>query len=286
MYPMIAKRITIAVHVNWVLVLFFICYTLRDLLLLVNHLYHLRILVRLELRLGRLHLSDSLVEVRGGLVDWSGGRSLLDIITHTWLHLLHLLLVFLLELLHNLGRGHFTIVKDFYSDKDMKPIKIFEKFLNDNELETVLNIIKDVNWKYTNMTRPNTPRFWIADLYEEPFFRDIIFKKIQEKTGKSFELNRVYANGQTFAQDGSYHTDHTDEGMYTFILYTSAINTDNIDVVNGYTQFKINNKVINVEPYLNRGVLFKSNILHRGLAPSRHTDFLRVSVAFKLKEME
>jgi hypothetical protein len=168
----------------------------------------------------------------------------------------------------------------------MKPIKIFEKFLNDNELETVLNIIKDVNWKYTNMTRPNTPRFWIADLYEEPFFRDIIFKKIQEKTGKSFELNRVYANGQTFAQDGSYHTDHTDEGMYTFILYTSAINTDNIDVVNGYTQFKINNKVINVEPYLNRGVLFKSNILHRGLAPSRHTDFLRVSVAFKLKEIE
>ena len=168
----------------------------------------------------------------------------------------------------------------------MKPLKIYENFLKDDELETAMDIMKDVNWKYTNMTRPNTPRFWIADLYDEPFFRDIIFGKIQEKTGRKFELNRVYANGQTFAQDGSYHTDHKDEGMCTFILYLSLINRDNIDIINGYTQFKINNKVINVEPYLNRGILFNSNIVHRGLAPSRNTDILRVSVAFKLKEIE
>ena len=165
----------------------------------------------------------------------------------------------------------------------MKDITILENFLDADDLETALNIIGDVNWKYTNMTRPNTPRFWIADLYNETFFRDTIFKKLHEKTKKSFELKRVYANGQTFAQDGAYHTDHLDEGMYTFIIYMSPINTNNIDIVNGYTQLKINNKVINIEPYLNRGVLFKSNIVHRGLAPSRHTDFLRVSVAFKVK---
>jgi hypothetical protein len=168
----------------------------------------------------------------------------------------------------------------------MKPIKIYENFLNVDELTIALNIIENVNWKYTNKTRTDTPRFWIADLYNEPFFKDFIFNKIQEKIGKMFELKRVYANGQTFAQDGSYHTDHLDEGVYTFILYLSDINRNNVDIVNGYTQFKIDNKVINVEPYLNRGVFFKANIVHRGLAPSRYTDFLRVSVAFKLKVLD
>jgi len=166
----------------------------------------------------------------------------------------------------------------------MKPIKIYENFLGDDELELAQKIIEDVNWKYTNKTRVDTPRFWIADLHDEPLFKNTILEKIEDKIGKKFELKRVYANGQTFAQDGSYHTDHMDEGVYTFILYLSAINRDNIDIVNGFTQFKINNKVINVEPYLNRGVFFRASIIHRGLAPSRHTDFLRVSVAFKLKE--
>jgi len=108
-----------------VLVLFFIYYTPRD-LLLVDHLNLLDILVRIELRLCRFHFGNSFVEVGGGLLiggDWDWG--LLGCgITHTRFQLLHLLLVFLLELLHNLGSGHFTIVKENLSDKDMKILAI------------------------------------------------------------------------------------------------------------------------------------------------------------------
>ena len=42
---------------------------------------------------------------------------------------------------------------------------------------------------------------------------------------------------------------------------------------------------MNIEPLKNRAVIFKSDILHRGVAPSRGIDDLRISLAFKLREI-
>ena len=71
--------------------------------------------------------------------------------------------------------------------------------------------------------------------------------------------------------------------LFLRFFYISDINRENIDKIGGYTQFKLENYIMNIEPIFNRSVLFKSNIVHRGLAPSRDSDILRVSVAFKLK---
>ena len=58
----------------------------------------------------------------------------------------------------------------------------------------------------------------------------------------------------------------------------------NYNTIGGYTGFSINGLIINVEPFTNRGVLFRSNIVHRGLAPQK-PDILRISIAYKLKEL-
>jgi len=40
-----------------------------------------------------------------------------------------------------------------------------------------------------------------------------------------------------------------------------------------------------IEPIFNRAILFKSNMYHKGLAPSRFSTQLRITIAFKLREV-
>ena len=164
----------------------------------------------------------------------------------------------------------------------MNSIHIHENFLSSDEFTKVLGVISNNGWKYDGRTSDNSPRFWFMDLIKQSLFTTDIFEKIQITTNKKFKLERVYANGQTYGQDGMFHIDDERDDTYTFMIYISPITPNNVDFIGGFTQFKIDNSTVNVEPYMNRSVYFKSNIVHRGLAPSRETDLLRISIAFKL----
>ena len=94
-----------------------------------------------------------------------------------------------------------------------------------------------------------------------------------------------YANGQTFGQDGSFHQDHLDDNAYTLLIYISDITEENVENIGGFTHFKRDGKIINVEPYKKRGLFFKSNLFHRGMAPYRLSDLLRVTLAIKVVEV-
>jgi hypothetical protein len=178
------------------------------------------------------------------------------------------------------------VIKGYDTYPDMKRLVIKDNFLDENELKEILNIINGLSWKYgASSGDSNSVRFWISHLNNEKRIIDIISPKIEKISGLNLEIERVYANGQTYGQDGEFHTDHESYDRYTFILYVSPIFPENVDIVGGFTQFKIDNQIVNVEPYQNRGCLFKSNIFHRGLAPSREVDMLRVTLAFKMKRV-
>lgn len=165
----------------------------------------------------------------------------------------------------------------------MKPVTVYDNFLNGEDLDDVIKYMENVKWEFKGKTSSKSKRFWYVNLKDEQLFTEKIYILIQKKTTIQFELVRVMLNGQTFGQDGDYHTDENDPAFFTFLLYISDINRENVDKIGGYTQFKLENYIMNIEPIFNRGVLFKSNIVHRGLAPSRDSDILRISVAFKLK---
>lgn len=167
----------------------------------------------------------------------------------------------------------------------MKTLVVADKFLNENELTEILHGVNELKWKYGASSSVGTTRFWQSNFKNEKRIVDIFLPRIEKMVNSAFEIERVYANGQTYGQDGAFHTDHESEDRYTFILYTSSIFPSNIDTIGGFTQFKIDNQIVNVQPYQNRGCFFKSNILHRGLAPSRESDMLRVSIALKMKRV-
>jgi hypothetical protein len=174
-------------------------------------------------------------------------------------------------------------------------IKIFDDFLTYEELEKCKNATSRPKWSFgqISMSSPISTPFWMMVLDDDEFFNTHLFSKIQYKTGKLFKLERVYANGQTFGQDGTYHQDAVDDGYYTFCVYINKqITSETADSIGGEFVFKTPNRsnkvcsVCMIEPTYNKGLFFPSNIFHKGLAFNRYNKGLRISITWKLKVIE
>ena len=167
----------------------------------------------------------------------------------------------------------------------MKDITIFENFINDEELEEVIDAINHSSWKYMSHSTKGKILFWNAEMIQEATIGKQILNKLEKMFSKKFKINRMYANGQTFNQDGEFHQDSFEENAYTLLIYVSPITEENVDIIGGFTQIKRGTNIINIHPYQKRALLFKSNLIHRGMAPSRHSDMLRVTLAIKFEEV-
>ena len=171
----------------------------------------------------------------------------------------------------------------------MEKIFVFDNFLTENELDTAISIINSKKWSCNHRSLGKelyeTP-FWSMDLNDESHF-SIHIKNIIEKTmKKKFKLQRVYANGNTFGQDGSFHRDSDKKNSYTFCIYFTNIHSDFIETAGGHIFFKFKNLKYNIcyEPIFNRGIFFPSNYLHKGTSFSRYIMDMRICVSWKLEE--
>ena len=173
----------------------------------------------------------------------------------------------------------------------MNNIKIYDQFLTSDELKICHQITSEHRWEYGHTSGQigiYTP-FWYMELIHNEFLKENIKHKIENITNKKFKVNRLYANGQTYGQNGSFHQDDTSEKSYTFCLYISPMDENIIDNIEGYIQFKIpeiNPFIVELEPLCNRGILFPSNYFHRGNAFSRYVPNLRICIAWKLEELD
>ena len=173
----------------------------------------------------------------------------------------------------------------------MEQICILDNFLEKDELQKALEIIKNIRWQFghkSNSIYPYETPFWSCSLENERFFTDYVLNIIQKTVNKKLQINRVYANGQTFGQDGAYHIDSEEDGTYTFVLYLHEIDEADVELAGGHIYFKLPDFKYKIcyEPLLNRGILFPSNYIHRACSFSRYIMHLRTCVAFKLQEIK
>ena len=172
----------------------------------------------------------------------------------------------------------------------MENIVIYDNFLTEHELEKCKMIISQPNWSFghtsTSKTGFNTP-FWIMELNNYEFFTKQIKNKIEELLNKKFNIQRVYANGQTYGQDGSYHHDDERADTYTFCIYISPVEGRMVDDIQGHIIFKLPNtkQLTCIEPLYNRAMIFPSRYLHKGTSFCRYVQTMRVCIAFKLEEI-
>jgi len=172
----------------------------------------------------------------------------------------------------------------------MENIIIYDDFFGNDDFHIILDILSKLKWEYghvSNNEKIITP-FWIINLMDNVFFSEYLKKIIESKFAKNFELERVYANGQTFGQNGSYHRDDERNNAYTFCLYATKINENDAKIVDGHIHIKIPNQqyIISIEPIHNRGILFPSNYIHKGCAFSRYSADMRICIAWKLIEKD
>lgn len=168
----------------------------------------------------------------------------------------------------------------------MIELDIADNWLSAEQHEEVWNKTRYAKgWHFGQRSVSGGIGFWMLDLDDDPLFTDTLLKQIEKDTGKKFELQRVYANGQTHGLCGSLHQDVVDapEGEYYTVLY--YVNKIWNPVWGGNTVWfdKDNVEIRQVYPTPNTAVMFDSNILHAGIEPTRHCTELRVSVAWKLK---
>jgi hypothetical protein len=166
----------------------------------------------------------------------------------------------------------------------------FINVLSDEQYQYVLNkTLYGNEWKLSGYSNANTSeyKFWYMDLNEDNFFTNEFMEIIQFHTHKRFELLNVYANGQTYGLPGNLHKDYmepyTPELYKTFIYYVNPVWEASW---NGTTVIlNDDNTADTIFPSKNAGLMFNSNLSHVGNEPSRYCPEMRVTVAFKLKEI-
>jgi hypothetical protein len=172
----------------------------------------------------------------------------------------------------------------------MDKIIVCDNFFNLEEISKILTIIKENKWEWghkSNGEKLSETPFWTMDLSEDLFFSNTLKKIIEKHFGKKFNLNRVYANGQTFGQDGTFHTDDENPKAVTFCFYANHISEEYVDTAGGYIYFKIPGKKFEVcyQPIFNRGIMFPSSFMHKGVSYTRYIMDMRICIAWKLVEI-
>lgn len=163
-------------------------------------------------------------------------------------------------------------------------IQRYFDFLPQEKYNELIKIVDGLQWTYAGYSTKDTSsnRFWYSELITHPFFHEWLIE-IQKLTNKKFKIERLYANGQTLGQDGSWHTDSDDlKNGYTFLYYFN--DAREITLV-GETYFMVDGEPIAVTPIPNSAILFPHNYLHKGMAPRKGFNDLRVTIAFKLTEL-
>jgi Rps23 Pro-64 3,4-dihydroxylase Tpa1-like proline 4-hydroxylase len=181
------------------------------------------------------------------------------------------------------GSGRYAI-SQFISYERPHPrpnIRRFTNFLTVTEFDKVWSLIQQsTSWTQHGISREGTRRFGFLDLIRESYFSEFLASKIRQVTDMNLRLDRVYANGQVFGQDGSFHQDNTEPDTFTFLVYMNKI--DDLENWGGETQFRFYDDQLTVfQPETNSALLFDSTLWHRGLGPSRHVDEMRITIAWK-----
>jgi hypothetical protein len=177
-------------------------------------------------------------------------------------------------------------------------IKIFDEFLTPEELQICADTVKRPAWSFGHFSQisPIATPFWMMTLTDDPFFNTHLKSKIEAATKRKFTVKRVYANGQTFGQDGTYHQDDVMDNSYTFCIYINKqITPETADNIGGEFILKIpSDKSVHayekensfshvvISPIYNRGIFFNALCFHKGLAFNRYNKGLRVSISWKL----
>ena len=171
----------------------------------------------------------------------------------------------------------------------MNNIQIVDNFLEQNELETVMNFVNSKNWGYghTSGDKERISNKFFSYPINDPFFSSYLKNKLENTFSKKFTVIRNYMHIQTFGLDGGYHIDSPPPNTFTFCIYITDISDDLLEHASGEFFIKIPNEtvIMSIDTNMNRGILFPSSWLHKGMAYNNFYSNKRLCITWKLEEI-
>lgn len=175
-------------------------------------------------------------------------------------------------------------------------IQRFDNVLTQEEFEQCAQHLLRPMWERTNSNPAMGVEcvFWRMNLTKDKFFTKTLFNKLQKLLKKKFEIVDLYANGSTTSMASVPHIDAREHGVHVFLLY---VNSEWQVEWGGHTTF-INkyvdidrgeetgtNDTISILPRPNSALYFPGNIVHLSEAPTREFRGLRMTIAFRVREV-
>ena len=167
-------------------------------------------------------------------------------------------------------------------------IQIIDNFLDNDELKTLYQLLKSKGYYKFGHSSGGDEKLsnsFFSKINDEDFFLIYIKEKIEKIFSTKYKMNRHYMHVQTFGQDGGFHIDDNGDNKYTFCLYITNETNERIDNIGGDFLIKIPKEkhLLSIQPYNNRGILFPSNWLHKGMAYNIHSIEARLCITWKLE---
>ena len=104
----------------------------------------------------------------------------------------------------------------------LSDIKEYPNFFSPTDHLSINRTISKRPWYWGHQSHPKKnagiPPFWQMPLDDDAFFTKYLLNRIEENTSTEYDLERVYANGQTYGMRGSIHQDGFDELQNSTIL--------------------------------------------------------------------
>jgi len=169
----------------------------------------------------------------------------------------------------------------------MEAVQICDNFLNEEDMKTCKEYFNKNIWEFGQYSitskAGNNPPFFRSDLTNNPFFSEYLKARIEQIVGKTLNVSRIYASGQTYGNGGLFHTDADEDGHFTFCLYINGFTNQEIIDTGGTLDFKFrdSNYIIQHNTFNNRGIFFDATIPHRGNAYDVDNVNLRICVSWK-----
>lgn len=162
--------------------------------------------------------------------------------------------------------------------------ELYERFidvLTPDEWKMCVDKVDAGGWRFNGTSYGHEQlTFFNMNLDNEVFFtRHFFGNVICRLLGTGYRLDTVYANGQVHGLCGSLHCDDYADNAYTFLFY---MNRKWEPHWGGGTVFSVDDRQETANFIPNTGLLFKGNLPHVGLEPTRYCKDLRVTIAFKL----
>jgi Rps23 Pro-64 3,4-dihydroxylase Tpa1-like proline 4-hydroxylase len=171
----------------------------------------------------------------------------------------------------------------------------YQDFLNDDQLERILEYTKQDKWGIQSSI-PDSPNKFLAMNLENNFFKEKIFKSIKQVIGHNYKIDRVYFNGQFYGMPGEPHCDSDQKNKFTFLIYVNQkwdflwggqtiffdryFDQDTGKVKINSTQFK------SFYPTPKSALLFPSNLMHYAESPTKQCYEMRLTLAYKLERID